>query len=467
MSFKVENSVGGFSKPANNSSDEETPKRFKKCYIDGDTILFRCAKFMQDDYIEVTHNESGRIKEFRNKTSFGVRGGNVIELTEDDIKSDKRLDSNNEPLKWLAWTNYDREIKGLKTFSVEDFTIESKSRLTKNHNSYEEALKASLDMAGFNIGAIKKFMDSEDYVFCLGAGKGNYRDYECKDVIYKGNRDGKPIYFEEFKEAFLSQYGKKVEYAVYNEAEDLLQHIALQEEARVGEDFTKWSICISFVDKDVAQVYAPSFNYDNLDLGWRYPTKFECELTLCAQTIAGDPTDNISGLPSLTDYTKEVFGLSKRVGASKSTAEKLLESSKTIQELWERVIFCWQQYYGFDKRYQFKDVHGEKQDWDWLDYMQQCYVLVKMQDHQDVIPCVRKYLSSIGVDYTKEIKYGEVEIDTTNLLEGLSVCKNTLVNIKNELKSYKSLAKPKLVEKLDSLDKLVIDLENNFTLLEK
>jgi len=463
-----------------NGTGKENPnlpanKRFKTCYIDGDTIIFRCAKFMQDDYVEVKHKTSGNTKEFRNKTSFGIRGDKIIPLKPEEIEADQnkellgnpRVDKDGNPIKWLAWLNYDRSRKDQKTFELEDFEVEMKARLTSNHDSYEEALKASLDTAGFNIGAIKKFMDAEDYVFCLGAGEGNYRDYECKDVVYKGNRDGKPIYFEEFKEAFLAQYSKRVSFAVFNEAEDLLQHAAHQEEARVGDDFDKWKICITYIDKDVNMVYAPSFNYDNLDKGWRFPTKFECELGLAAQSISGDPTDHITGLPSLTDTTKNVFGLSGRAGASKQTAEKILEDSKTIQEMWERVIFCWQQYYGFDKRYQFKDVHGEEQDWTWIDYLQQCFVLVKMQDYQDVVPCVRKYLSKIGVDWTKEVKYGEVEVDTENLVKNLEVCKTTISSLENTVKSYKSMSKPLLVEKLDETGKLITELKGNFTLLEK
>ena len=37
-------------------------KRYDMCYVDFDTVLFRCAKFMQEDYIEVTHLPSGNVK---------------------------------------------------------------------------------------------------------------------------------------------------------------------------------------------------------------------------------------------------------------------------------------------------------------------------------------------------------------------------------------------------------------------
>jgi hypothetical protein len=461
FAFKVETTGSGQDDYDDKPTTITTPKRFKMCYVDMDTILFRCAKFMQDDYIEVTHIASGRVKEFKNKTSFGIRSGKIIELKPEDLREDK--DGN--PIKWLAWTNFDRKEKGLSTFSVEDFTIETKARLTKNHDSYEAALKNSMDTMGFNIGAIKKFMDSEDYLLCIGAGKGNYRDKECKDVIYKGNRDGKPIYFEELRDAFLAQYGKRVIQAVYCEAEDILQHVANIEYAKFGEDFSKWTICGAYIDKDVNMVYIPSFNYDDYAKGWRYPTKFECEITLASQTISGDPTDFITGLPSLPDKVKEVFGLSKRNGASKASAEKLLEDSMSIQELWKRVVYCYQQYYGFDKKYKFKSVHGEELEWCWLDYLQQCYVLVKMQNHPDVIPQIVEYLSLIGVEYNKEISYGDVVVDTKTLSCNLITCQTTLSSLEDCVSTYKSLNKGDLVSKLDKVSQLVSELKGNLSLL--
>lgn len=449
---------------ADKTTVDDKPKRFKKCYVDHDTILFRCAKFMQDDYIEVKHIPSGRVKEFKNKTSFGIRGDKIIELKEGETL---RVDKDGVDIKWLAWTNFDRHEKGLPPFVLEDFEIEAKSRLSKRHDSFEAALKSSMDTMGFSIGAIKKFMDAEDYVLCIGAGKGNYRDEESKDVKYKGNRDGKPIYFEELRDAMMAQYGKKVLQSVYCEAEDLLQHKANQEYARVGDDFSKWEICIAYIDKDVSMVYAPSFCYDDYDRGWRYPSKFECELTLASQTISGDSTDFITGLPSLPDSVKGVFGLSKRTGASKQTAEKLLEDSPTHQELWKRVVFCYQQYYGYTKVYKFKSIQGEDLEWTWLDYLQQCYSLVKMQDYPDVVPQIREYLTNIGVDYNSEIAYGEVEVDTSDLSGKLETCNVTLDSLQQLMLGYKSLTKPLLVERLDEVSKTLDELKGNLSLLHK
>ena len=458
-------------------TDQAENKRYKVCYVDADTFIVRCAKMMQEDYVEVRHKASGRTMEFRNLTSFGVRSGKIIELTDDDISANKRTEKKEimgkniqEPYKWLAWKNHDQKEKGAKEFTLDDFETFDKARLNSEFDTFDKALQTAEMVFASNVKGIKTNMDSEDYKLLISSGNGNYRDIESKTIGYKSKRGEKPIYFVEFKDKIAETYKNKIWWTDGNEAEDFVQHIAKQQEALYGDDRSNWDACASWVDKDVNQCYITHKNYDKYDEGWIEYDKLYCEKTLVAQTISGDPTDTIEGLPTLTDSVTTNFkylGLRKAKGVSKATAEKLLGDCNTIQEMWKRAVFCYQQYYGFDKEYQFKDVHGENQSWTWLDYMQQCYVLVKMQEYQGQIPCLRKYLTQIGVDFTQEVKYGEVEIDTESLVDNLEVCENTLSELKSLVKSYKSLSKPNLVERLDEVSKTVSELEGNLGLLKK
>lgn len=445
---------------------EEKPKRYKMCYSDHDTHVVRCAKLMQEDYIEAKHIASGRLKEFPNKTCFGVNKKGILELTEQDVESNKRTDDKGRPYKWLAWTNKDRSEKGQSTFKSDDFEVLSKSRLNSEYDSFEEALEAAEMIFASHIKALKREMDSEDYTLLISGG-GNYRDKESKTIGYKSSRGEKPIYFKEFKDKISEVYKNKIWWAIDCEAEDLIQYIAKQQEAKFGEDRTKWDACAAWIDKDVNQVYITHKSYDNYENGWIEYDKLYCEKTLVAQTISGDPTDTIEGLPTLTETVTKHFGMRKANGVSKDTAEKLLDGCETKQEMWKRAIYAYQQYYGFDKEYKFKDVHGEDQCWTWIDYMQQCYVLVKMQEYEGQTPCLRKYLSGIGVDWQEEVLYGQVEIDTESLVENLEVCKETLTNLKTLTKSYKSLKKGELVDKMDEVVKVVDELEGNLGMLER
>jgi len=461
----------GFTPSQSGAREEENsePKRYKMCYSDHDTHFVRCAKLMQEDFIEAKHLASGRVKEFPNRTCFGVNKNGILELKKEEIDNNKRKDDKGRDYKWLAWTNKDRAEKGLSTFEASDFEILSKSRLNSEFESFEEALEAAEMIFASHIKSLKREMDSEDYKLLVSGG-GNYRDKESKTIGYKSARGEKPIFFKEFKDKVSSVYKNKIWWAIDCEAEDLIQYVAKQQEALYGPDRTKWDSCAAWIDKDVDQCYITHKSYDDYDKGWIEYDKFYCEKTLVAQTISGDPTDTIEGLPTLTESVTNNFkylGLRKANGVSKTTAEKLLNDCDTIQEMWKRAIYSYQQYYGFDKEYQFKDVHGEDQCWTWIDYMQQCYVLVKMQEFEGQIPCIRSYLSEIGVDWKQEVEYGKVEIDTENLEKNLEVCKDTLSRLKEEASKYKSLNKGPLVEKMDNVNKLIDELEGNVGMLEE
>lgn len=451
-------------------------KRYRMCYTDADTFVVRCAKLMQEDYVEVRHKSSGRSMEFRNKTSFGIRSGKIIELTEEDISKEVREVSKEingkkvmEPYKWLAWKNYEQGLKEAKPFSVEDFEVFDKARLSREFDTFEDALQTAEFVFANNIKDIKRYMDSEDYCLLVSSGNGNYRDYESKTIGYKSKRGEKPIYFQEFKDKISETYKNKIWWTENNEAEDYVQYIAKQQEVKYGTDRNLWDACASWVDKDVNQCYISHKNYDKYDLGWIEYDKLYCEKTLVAQTISGDPTDTIEGLPTLAETVTTNFkhlGLRKPKGVSKATAEKLLSDCDSTQEMWKRAIYTYQQYYGVNKVHSFKDVHGEEQNWTWLDYMQQCYTLVKMQEYQGQVPCIRKYLTSIGVSYLEEIEYGEVKVNHENLVKHLITCKDTLKELEDMCTKFKSLSKPDLVSRVESIGKTVALLKGNMSLLE-
>lgn len=422
-------------------------RRYKICYVDADTFVVRCAKMMQEDYVEVLHKPSGRRKEFRNKTDFGTRGGKIIENG------------------WLYKQNTAREELGLEPFPIEDFEIESKARLNPEYKSFEEALETTQLVFASHIKSIKREMESEDYILCISSGNGNYREQESRTIGYKSKRGEKPIYFLEFKEAISKTYRNKILWTDNNEAEDYLQHIAKQQEAKFGQDRSKWEVCCCYVDKDCNQIYITHKNYDKYDLGWIEYDKISCEMSLVAQCIAGDPTDTIEGLPTLTESVTKQFGLRKSNGVSKTTAEKILYSCDTIQEMWRRAIFCYQQYYGFNKVYRFKDVHAEDQEWGWLDYMQQCYVLVKMQEYQGQVPNIREYFDQIGVDYHIPVSYGKPTVDIDNLLDKVATCNSTCSELTGCLSKYKSLSKPELLLKIEEATKILGELKGNLGLL--
>lgn len=449
------------------SDSSPSKKRFKMCYVDFDTILYRSATFLQDNFLEITHTPSGKVKRFKNLTSFGTRKNRNGEpqIIKVDPELDKRKDEDGNPVKWLGWLNYDREQQGKPPFSLEDFSIEAKAEMKKDFESLQDGIDQALISLSSNIKTIKEFMDADDYRLCISGGDGNYRDKECRTNIYKGDRGDKPLYYKEFREAFIEIYKNKILYSEYAEAEDILSYRCYEELAKKGANFDDWDICISYIDKDCDMIYGKSFNYNNLEDGWRIPSLWDCEVSLASQVIAGDPTDSILGLPSVGNQVKQTLGVRKGNGISKDTAYKILQGSEKARlpykELWSRVVHCYQDYYGIDTTYEFVDIFGVKQCWTWLDYMQQCYSLVKLQDYKGQIPCIREYLNKIGVDVTEEVKYNVEVVDNSEVISNVKECINVVDEVlKDSLKGYAALKKDDLLERMDNTKEDMVTIKN-------
>ena len=441
-------------KTSSQVNEDDTPsvtKRFKIVWVDADTILHSSAISLQQNYIDVKHIPSGRVKRFDNKTAFGVRGSKII------------------PNKWLDKTNQGMIEKGKEPFKLEDFEIEEGYEIKPEFATHEEAIEYGLQSIGFSVGGIKKFSDSEDYRLIISGGKGNYRNSLAKTLKYKGKRTDKPILYAELKEAMINQYKKRVILADFCEAEDLCGWYAHQQELKFGEDFDKWEECISFIDKDVKMVYSPSINYRNFEEGFTFPTKLECVAHLVSQIVAGDEScDNIRGLPNLTEEVTKKFGLRKANGCGKTTAENLISSCKTEKEMYERAVFAYQSYFGMEP-VEFKAWGGEVVTWNWLDFMRETAVLVKMQDFENQVWDVEDKLKELGINYENKLfpepvrtfvgcesHIAELEALVKDILD------NNVKGLKSKKKADAAVVIDEIKEKLEG-----IDFECHYEMIQK
>lgn len=347
------------------------------CYADADTLLFRAAILQQEDYIEAVHKETGWKKRFKNVTSFYGRG--------------KARDGG-----WIAEQNEKREKDGKPLISANDFELIQGIELKGSEGDHEKALHDAMTYLDYNIGMIKKAMDSEDYRLVIG-GEGNYRHDYAQRVPYKGSRKEKPILFLEIKEQFLSKYKNKVIVSDGIEAEDYVArmgYISSKEQARTG----KWPYLISFIDKDVKQVYCPYLNYDKLEEGIQLMTPIECMRHFTKQLILGDATDDIEGINTLPEeiYTKYSIRKVKTVGETTSVA--LLASCTTVKEMFERVVEVYKASYG-EEPIEFVSHRNEKLSWTWLDFLKETAILVYLQRHEDERYDIEDTLKKLKVDY--------------------------------------------------------------------
>lgn len=253
------------------NEEEAKPKKYKMCWADFDTAVFRVTQTCQEDYIVVTHNKTGWQKEFKGVSKFYGLG-------------------KSHTGGWIGEQNKEREASGKPLISAEDFTISYHHRL--KDEPVEQLIQTSLQEIDFTVGRIKRTSDADDYRLCIG-GKGNYRHELAQVLPYKGNRTEKPILFQEIKEAFIEKYKSKVIVCDGIEAEDKVSIEAFNAYKRFKES-GEWDTVITYVDKDVSQCYCPYFNYDKTTEGIKTPTPQECMFNLCKQLLIGDrSTDNI------------------------------------------------------------------------------------------------------------------------------------------------------------------------------
>ena len=164
--------------------------------IDADYCSFSCASVGDEDYIEVTHKETGKSVEFKNVTEFYGR-------------SKKTLGG------WLGKINTKRESQNKPPYSVEDFTIEKKKRrkqeyrISTDEEGNEVETPIDMEQAKANIFHSAKTvilndlknLGTDNYEAYLGKG-GRMREDISTLLKYKGNRDDilKPLLFNEVAE---------------------------------------------------------------------------------------------------------------------------------------------------------------------------------------------------------------------------------------------------------------------------
>lgn len=332
--------------------------KYECCYVDFDTVLYRAASTVQQNYIIVTHKAEGWKERFDGVSKFYGLGKS---------KSGG----------WIGEQNASREEQGLPLYKAEDFDIEELAELKETPTEYKDIIEWAMSRIDYTVGDIKKTCDADKYVLGIG-GNSNFR-YEVAHILpYKGKRKSKPLLFEELREAFISKYKSKVSIARDGmEQDDEISIKGWQSYyhfLKTGEH----KYVLAFIDKDLNMVPCPHFNYDKCEDGISTPAIEDCAKAFCTQLIAGDlSTDGIQGLPNLSEDFAKKYGLPKPRGVGKATALKLLEDCKTPKQMYERVIEAYQTYYGLEP-FKFISWRGVESQRTWLDMLKENAILLHM-----------------------------------------------------------------------------------------
>ena len=291
--------------------------------VDFDTPLIAAAASQQKNSVIATFNKNKRQKEFENKTAFN---------------------------KWL---------KENDKWRIEDFTIETKSVIV---GSVDRALASLIEKANY----VKASKHMASCKFVVGGPHGNFRDSVATILPYKGQRGEKPLLSRKLKEALLNSFDVEILQPDGDYESDDLISMYLYEE--VGNKDSKRAIMSP--DKDLKQCQGRHFDNANPHNPPYFVDEFEGCYNLCFQGLTGDKTDNIQGIPKMTEAVMEKYGLKGGVHLGPATATKILAPCRSISTLTATVADVY--------RLTFQDIHGEG----WKAILDENMRLLKMLDYK-------------------------------------------------------------------------------------
>ena len=187
-------------------------------------------------------------------------------------------------------------------------------------------------------------------------GRTNFRDDVATLKRYKEGRyskDGKrtkeqPMWLQECRQYLIDNWGATV--SVYEEADDTISIAA----ANLKD---KYEVYISSLDKDLRinpvlyhnQASGDITESDYLGSIKKVKTKLigSGGLFFYSQMLMGDSVDSIQGLPKVTQYMKDTYGVPRLGGCGASAAWHVLKDVQTLEEAERRVFRCYASYWDF------------------------------------------------------------------------------------------------------------------------
>ena len=442
---------------------------------DFDTPVFRIAQQMENKYLYVECTSDKSINtELKNKTEFKGKGKKISDSS------------------WLGLLNTEREVEGLEPLTVEDFTLEERQKLKYEE---EKAMEQAKILVYKKLKQCREQYQLKTIKLLLGEGK-TFRDLLPTVRPYKGNRIDslRPLLLKKLRKWCIEELGAELPEPRYDgnniECDDLCEHYK-SEGYKHYRKHGWFSYVLLSSDKDSLNSAGCVINPD-LHSGEDNPLKGKFKFP---QAMVIEATDkctgnlelvNTSGSPDLKGYgfkflmaqaslnsdsadNYDALGHLKDAGYSMNfgtqSAYKVLQPCKTVNETLQKTIDTFAELLPYGVEY--TDCHEKVHDVDTITYMNTYFLVAYMnrsyEDKMDFFRLCKAFkvdTSAIENNNLWTAPYRIFNVDFAEELLGNAL--EVLQGLKDdELKSYKSLNKGGLVERLDlSLEKVDSTIEN-------
>lgn len=350
-----------------------------KAIIDIDTLLIHSALAAQENYVTVTHKVTGDVMEFPTQTDFF---------------GDWRKKNGG----WIGKQNKDLEANGMPLLDAADYEVTQNSRLITDRDEEGNIFPPEAIVKG-RLNSKINFITSQpwctDFIIPFGQGK-NFRYEIAQTQAYKQGRPPKPLLYDTVKDYLLYKYKDHLDIVTDVETDDRVCQLLWEAWVRSGRNHDNLDSVGVFIDKDITQVPCFWYNFDKPEIGLTKITSVDAARSLAKQMLLGDQTDSILGLPKLATELHEKYRIRKSTSLGATTADNLLKGVHTPKEMFERVVESYRALYGDDKK-PWISFRGDNLEWDYLDYMDETFKLVRMQVNGKPVEHVSEFLKKLGV----------------------------------------------------------------------
>lgn len=458
--------------------------------IDSDSIAYKCASSVEEDYIEVRQlipEEKDKLSvpegiTFKNKTEFKGGARTVGKITPDS---------------YLGTLNIKRIAAGLKEFTLDDFEILPKKKLKfengatiegKKFKDSQEVVKYYIDEW---ISAIK-IQTQVDKVLCvLGSGL-SHRHFLKLPVRYKDARVGteRPILLSEARQHILDKYPSLMAKDGF-EADEVVDAMVFDSYIKHRKTGQKMSRIKSSIDKDsrangagIIFDYTKDFHFkypqpwmfhsSDRDIGMLELVKGEVKglglIFLIYQIVMQDSADGYGSRLHLPKKLKEGI----RYGDTQFYTDFV--NIKNPQEALQKAVDLFGEWFTHGVQYTAWD--GTEIDEDTLWWMQQCFACAYMTRSYNDKTKLINLLDRFNVDYSKLVGNNKTHkpVAEFNLAGAEDIINKVEENqdraLTEILSAYKSCNKGDLVLKLDAIKELFLSqreyiTENKTIMVEK